>query len=68
MIRLFWIYYEEIFWILEKKSGKIWCKFCPYDKASYCLDFLPAFMQRQRYKGQNRRVEIDEGIKLNHIK
>ena len=59
MQRLFWVYYEEIFWILEKWSGKIWRKFCPDNKVSYYLDFLPAFMIRHRYKGQNKRTDID---------
>jgi hypothetical protein len=44
----------EIYWFLEKLAGKIWQKFCPDDRASYWLDFLPAFFYKKRKEAERK--------------
>jgi hypothetical protein len=38
----------EFWWLLERWSGRLWLRLCPDDRASYWLDWLPAFTYRQR--------------------
>lgn len=42
-------FWEEVWYFLEQQSGTLWLRFCPLGKASYWLDFLPAYCARQYY-------------------
>lgn len=49
-----WLEFQhEFWWTMERWAGKLWL-FAGRDKASYWLDFLPAFCTRKRYGAQNR--------------
>lgn len=49
----------EFWWLLERMSGSIWRCLCPQGKASYWLDWLPAWAYRQRKNAEysNRRKD-----------
>ena len=47
---------EDLWYWLERRAGDIWYRFCPDDKASYWLDWLPAWTVRQRFRAHNWRV------------
>lgn len=57
-MRLFWEIYEKFFYYMSGKACWLWHKFAG-DKASYWLDFLPAFCSRERYRGQNKRMKLE---------
>ena len=59
MRHLFWTWYEEVWWWLEKWAARLWLRLSSPDVASYWLDFLPAFCLRERYRGQNNRVRLE---------
>ncbi len=47
---------EEWWYWCEMQAGRLWNKLCSDDKASYWLDFLPAFFARRYYAALNRRI------------
>ncbi len=57
-MRLFWLIYEEFFYYMECKACVLWGMFCK-DRANYWLDFLPSICTRERYRGQNKRVNLE---------
>jgi len=57
--RVWFLIWENIWFTLERWACNIWGRLCPYEKASYWLDWLPAFCTRQRYLAQSRRVTYE---------
>ncbi len=47
---------EEWWYWWEMRAQKLWLRLCPADKATYWLDFLPAFFARRYYASINRRI------------
>lgn len=54
----------EAWWKAEKASSRLWHRFCPEDKVSYWLDWLPAFTYRHRKNAERRRWERIHGEPL----
>lgn len=52
--------WENLWYLLEQGAGSLWLRFCPEEKASYWLDWLPAFCARQRYAAQIRKMSYSK--------
>ena len=45
----------EVWWRLEKASGRLWQRACPDDEVPCWLDWLPAFTYRHRKNAERAR-------------
>ena len=52
--------WEEVWYWFDQQSGKVWLKLSK-DRASYWLDWLPAYCLRRYYRNLNKRLRLERG-------